>query len=172
MKRYRIATLMTITLYFAIGMGAVLDPEPLQAKIWTSTNYTLTAFILMTSTLMAFVQSGRERLAWIGFSVFGWAYLLLLGFEIAERWHKPQLLSTRVLWEILESSRYVFSHSVEMEPFATVGHAFFALLFALLGALIAHSLAPFAPPAANHRTKHLHDDTAPETQPDSLESTS
>jgi intracellular septation protein A len=76
---------MTVTLYFAIGMGAILDPDPLQAKIWTSTIYTLTAFILMTSSLMSFIQSERERRAWIGFSVFGWAYLLLLGFELSDQ---------------------------------------------------------------------------------------
>jgi hypothetical protein len=147
MKRYRIATLMTITLYFAIGMGALLDPAPLQAKVWASTIYTLTAFILMTSTVMAFLQRGRERMGWIGFSVFGWAYLLLLGFELVEFGNKPRLLTTWVLQEILESTRYVFSHSLEMETFSTVGHAFFALLFGLAGALIGYLLG--RPPATN-----------------------
>ena len=41
MKRYRIATLMTITLYLAIGLGALLNPQPLQARIWTSTIYAM-----------------------------------------------------------------------------------------------------------------------------------
>ena len=114
---------------------ALLDPEPLQAKIWSSTIYTLTAFILVISTLMAFIQSGRARLGWIGFSVFGWAYLLLLGFELTDRGNKPRLLTTWVLRDNSSKlTRYVFHHSVEMTTFSTVGHAFFALLFALTGA--------------------------------------
>jgi hypothetical protein len=169
MKRYRIATLMTITLYFAIGMGALLDPEPLQAKVWASTIYTLTAFILMTAIVMAFIQTGRERLAWIGFAVFGWAYLLLLGFELTDRGNKPLLLSTWVLGEILESSRYVFSHSVELTTFATVGHAFFALIFAMTGALIAYSLAPMTPALRAYRTKNNEGDDGRGTQPNPLE---
>jgi hypothetical protein len=139
-KRYRIATLMTITLYLAIGLGALLEREPLQTRMWASTIYSLTAFVLGTSTLLAFVQSGRERFAWIGFSVFGWAYLLLLGFEISGTWHKPALLTTWLLNELLESSRYVFSHSVEMNTFSTVGHAFFALVVGLIGAFLGYSL--------------------------------
>lgn len=171
MKRYRIATLMTITLYFAIGMGALLDPAPLQAKVWASTIYTLTAFILMTSTLMAFIQSGRARLGWIGFSVFGWTYLLLLGFELTDWGNKPRLLSTWVLGEILESTRYLFHHSVEMTTFSTVGHAFFALLFALTGALIAYSLTPKTPAAQKYGTTlHQRDDLL-DTLPNTSEST-
>ena len=154
MKRYRIATLMTITLYSAIGLGVLLNPEPLQAKIWASTIYTLTAFILMTSTLMAFVQTGRERLAWIGFSVFGWAYLLLFGFEQTSRLNKPPLLTTWVLEEILESSRYVFRHFVTMRTFSTVGHAFFAVIFGLIGALLGYKLAPMKPSSAQDRTEY------------------
>jgi hypothetical protein len=146
MKRYTIATLMTVTLYFAIGMGAILDPDPLQAKIWTSTIYTLTAFILMTSSLMSFIQSGHERRAWIGFSVFGWAYLLLLGFELSDGWRKPRLMSTWVLQEILESSRFLHRHSIEIQPFSAVGHAVFTLLFGLSGALIGYYLAPTSTP--------------------------
>jgi hypothetical protein len=153
MKRYTIATLMTVTLYLAIGLGAILDPQPLQAKVWTSTIYTLTAFILMTSSVMSFIQGGRERRAWIGFSVFGWAYLLLLGFELTDRWHKPRLLSTWVLDEILESSRYLYPHSIEMQTFAGVGHAFFTLLFGLIGARIGYSLAPRTPPLTAERTE-------------------
>lgn len=140
MKRFRIATLMTITLYSAIGMGALLDKEPLQAKVWISTIYTMTAIILMITSLMSFIESGRERRAWIGFSVFGWAYLLLLGFELWDKLRKPQLLTTRVLGEICESSRYLYRHSLEPETFTAVGHAFFALIFAMIGAFIGYSL--------------------------------
>jgi hypothetical protein len=171
MKRYRIATLMTITLYSAIGMGAILDPEPLQAKIWRSTIFSLTAFILMTATLMAFIKAGRERFGWIGFSVFGWAYLLLLGFEVSERWNKPRLLSTYILQEILESSRFVFSHRVELTTFSPVGHAFFALFFGLIGALIAYSLAPIVQPLAKHPSTCDQDDTASKKQRPPLDST-
>jgi hypothetical protein len=155
MKRFRIATLMTVTLYFAIGMGAILDRDPPQMKVWMSTIYTLTAFILMISTLMSFIESGRERRAWIGFSVFGWAYLLLLGFEVPDNWGqppllatvrgKPRLLTTWVLGEICESSRYVFGHSVETATFTSVGHAYFSLIFGMIGALIGYALAPRQP---------------------------
>jgi hypothetical protein len=161
MKRYRIATLMTVTLYSAIGLGALLNHEPLQAKIWASTIYTLTAFILMTSTLIAFVHRGRERLAWIGFAVFGWAYLLLLGFELSGRYKKPELLTTWMLKEMLESSRLVFTHSVEMDTFSIVGHAFFALIFALIGALLGYELAPIKPLPAQDRTEKCEPACAP-----------
>jgi hypothetical protein len=153
MKRYRIATLMTATLYSAIGLGALATHEPRQALIWNSTLYTMTAFILMVSVLMVFIQSGRKRFAWIGFSVFGWAYLLLLGFEQTERFKKPRLLTTWVLEEILEETHYVFSHSVEMETFSTVGHAFFALIFGVTGALLGYSLAAVRPSPAQDRTE-------------------
>ena len=98
-KRYSIAALHDRHPLFGNRPGALLNTEPRQAWIWTSTIYTLTAFILMTTTLMAFIESGRERLAWIGFSVFGWAYLLLLGFELTHVLQKPRLLTTWVLVE-------------------------------------------------------------------------
>ncbi len=147
MKRYKIATLMTIILYLAIGWGALLNPA--DGWIWESTIYSLTAFIMTTATLLAFVRRGRERMAWTGFAVFGWAYLLLLGFERFQFGQKPKLLTTWILYEMLESGRDWFRYSVEMGSFSTVGHAYLALLFGLLGARLGRSLA--APDDSNRQ---------------------
>jgi hypothetical protein len=134
MKRFNIMTLMTVILYMALSLGALFDPA--QSLIWSSTIYTMCAVILMTSTLMAFLRRGPERAAWMGFAVFGWSYLLLLGFDVQTRFPKPPLLTTLVLNEILESMRYLFEHSVEMASFAPVGHAAFLFLFSLVGAVL------------------------------------
>ena len=48
-------------------------------------------------------------------------------------------------YRIATSSRYVAAHSVEIDTFSTVGHAFFALIVGLIGAFLGYSLGPKEP---------------------------
>jgi intracellular septation protein A len=79
MPRSKIGPLMVVILYVAIGLGALSNPRSsLSEQIWASTIYTVTAFLMTIGTLLAFVRRGHAKMAWIGFAVFGWTYLVLL----------------------------------------------------------------------------------------------
>jgi hypothetical protein len=62
MLRYKIAPLMVVILYMAIGFGALFNP--MTDWIWSSTIYSLTSFVMTTSTLLAFLRRGSGR-AWL-----------------------------------------------------------------------------------------------------------
>ena len=68
---------MDLVLVLGIGLAALKHPSERAASLL----FTLILASLLTSVLGAMARRGRERIAWIGFAVFGWTYLLLsLGF--------------------------------------------------------------------------------------------
>jgi hypothetical protein len=161
MKRYKIAPVMVVILYLAIGLGAILNPR--DARIWESTIYTLTGFLVATATLLAFDRRGRERMKWTGFAVFGWGYLVL-GFEAFSPAKRPDLLTTWVIKELVEwlNDMYVGTNRVRdplrLETSLAVGHSIFALLCGLVGARLGSYLAAGDPPQrANARVDSSQD---------------
>ncbi len=70
--RFTIAGLMIAVVVFAVGLAGLRAASPL----WASAVFTITVTLLTTAILGAAACRGRPRVAWLGFSVFGWTYLL------------------------------------------------------------------------------------------------
>jgi hypothetical protein len=143
MRRYKIGPLMVVILYVAIGLAALSSPgSSISDRIWASTIYTVTAFFMTAGTLMAFIRPGRERVAWTGFAVFGWAYLLLLGFQDLSVAPRTPLATTWISRELLETARYFLRLRFWSESaFSSVCHSFFTMLSGWVGARLACSFS-------------------------------
>jgi hypothetical protein len=106
----------------------------------------------ISATLVgAFVRKGRARTAWIGFAVFGWAYLLIdllpprasggLGFGPLP-W-PPRLIE----WGFARLQPYLRpvpptqSSGGYLTPYEQVGHSLGIISFGLIGAVLARLLA-------------------------------
>ncbi len=70
--RFSIAGLMVAVLLLAVGFAGLRTATAL----WASAVFTLTVTLLATALLGAAASRGRLRMACLGFSIFGWVYLL------------------------------------------------------------------------------------------------
>jgi hypothetical protein len=71
--RFHIGTLVILVLVLGVGFAALRESN----EIWDSITFTLTVGVLLTSVLMAIHQFKKRRAFWLGFALFGAAYLLL-----------------------------------------------------------------------------------------------
>ena len=97
-RRYQFSLvgMMGLVLAAAIGCGALRYAS----EFWASTLLTLTAGSLLVAILGALFRRGQSRAFWVGFTVFGWSYLILvISLRIWSGWGvvAPQLLSTKLL---------------------------------------------------------------------------
>jgi hypothetical protein len=68
-----IAQMMGIVLAVGLGLAALANAN----DVWASSTFTL-AFILISAAILGGLGvRGDARMSWIGFAVFGWAYLLV-----------------------------------------------------------------------------------------------
>ena len=163
--RFSIAGLMGVVLITAIGLAALRSPS----HTWAGVLLLATLAALCIAVIGAFCRTGAERGGWIGFAVFGWAYLGA-AFDPYEFWPK---LPTQSLLEWLAPRvggptgpfadfggvggaggmgsvmRNVGGFGggfggtaavIVPEPFFQIGHCLFALLAASLGALLGNRL--------------------------------
>ncbi len=155
MKRFRIATLMSLILYAAIGLTVLVVPQ--STRIWVSTVYTLTGFFMAIATLMAFLRRGREQAAWTGFAVFGWVYLFLLGFQDSSGFPETRLLTSWIVHELFESVRDRLRLLFwDESPFLAISHSCFTILFGWVGALLAGSFASNGESHQDSSPSHRH----------------
>jgi hypothetical protein len=70
--RFTIARHMAIVLYLGFGFAALRNAD----EFWASTASTLAIVLVAAALVGASSRSGRARTPWVGFAVFGWAYLL------------------------------------------------------------------------------------------------
>jgi hypothetical protein len=70
--RFSIAGLMAAVLVLAVGFAALRAASAL----WASAVFTLTVILFAAAILGAVASRGPSRIAWLGFGVFGWTYLL------------------------------------------------------------------------------------------------
>jgi WD40 repeat protein len=98
MPRYRIRLQFSLVSLFglaavvALACAALVNASPLWASAW----YTFTLLLLLTATLAA-VFRPRNRAFWLGFVVFGWAYLFLGFGPWVGQCVPPSLLSAQGL---------------------------------------------------------------------------
>ncbi len=73
MKRFRfhLGSLVTLVLLVGIGLAALRESN----AVWDSSIFSVAAGVLSISTLLAIHRTEKKRAFWIGFALFGWAYL-------------------------------------------------------------------------------------------------
>jgi hypothetical protein len=69
--RFNIASLLSVILVIGVGFAALRE----SSDLWDSGFLTLTLTALLISILLAVHRTESRRSFWIGFALFGWAYL-------------------------------------------------------------------------------------------------
>jgi hypothetical protein len=78
--QFRIATLALLVLVLSIGFAALREAD----DHWDSGVLAVIVGVLLTSLLLAIHRSQNKRAYWVGFALFGWAYLGLSLFPSLE----------------------------------------------------------------------------------------
>src|SRR5258708_5588979 len=81
-NRLSIAGLMGVVLVVALGLVALKEGT----ETWASATFLLTSILLLGAVLSAMHGRGALRAGWIGFALFGWAYML---FVFGGWWGEP-----------------------------------------------------------------------------------
>ena len=89
--RFSIMGLMALVLTVAIGFAALRNPS----ELWASALFTLAVGLLCVAVLGVAFRHGHKRQFWMGFAVFGWAYLILV--FASDALSPPPLLTTKLL---------------------------------------------------------------------------
>lgn len=71
-RRFSIAGLMGVVLVAAIGTAALRIPT----GVWAGVMMLVAGGVLVLAVIGALCRTGKERAWWLGFSLFGWAYIL------------------------------------------------------------------------------------------------
>jgi hypothetical protein len=82
--QFSIAALFGVTVFVALACTALLNAS----EWWGSATCTLTLVVLLVAVLLSVFRRGPSRAFWVGFAIFGWAYVLLIF------WPAPDPLST------------------------------------------------------------------------------
>jgi hypothetical protein len=69
--RFNIANLLVIILVLGVSFAALRE----SSALWESGIFTVTLGILLLSILLAVHRSESKRAFWLGFALFGWAYM-------------------------------------------------------------------------------------------------
>jgi hypothetical protein len=87
--RFHIGTLVILVLVLGVAFAALRESN----RIWDNGVFTLTVGVLLTSVLLAIHRSEKRRAFWLGFAIFGAAYLGLSLIPSIE----PRLITTKAL---------------------------------------------------------------------------
>jgi hypothetical protein len=138
--RLTIAQLMAIVLYLGFGFAAVRNAN----AFWASTTFGVAIMMILGASLGAFPRTGKARMTWAGFALFGWAYLLLgalpprqvglFGFGPV-RWPDPLITAMSYLYPYLAPPSG-FDHVHDQ-----VIYSLQIILFGLVGAIVGRLVA-------------------------------
>jgi hypothetical protein len=122
MRRFRftIAGLLTVVVFVAVGFAALREAT----DFWDSATFTLTVAALLVSILLAVHRARTKRAFWLGFAVFGSAYLVLTLLPSTE----PRLLTTRAMDYLGVGSQQLF-----VGINVRIWHSLFTVILAWLG---------------------------------------
>jgi hypothetical protein len=87
--RFSIGGLLVLVLFAGVAIGALKEAT----DVWDSGVFSLTVALLLISVLLCVQRRERKRAFWLGFAVFGGAYLLVSLVPALE----PRLATTRAL---------------------------------------------------------------------------
>jgi hypothetical protein len=87
--RFNIASLLVVVLFVAVGVAALRE----SSDLWESGIFTLALAALLISILLAIHRTAKPQAFWIGFALFGSAYL---GFALVPS-IESRLITTKAL---------------------------------------------------------------------------
>ena len=87
--RFHLGTLVILVLLLGVGFAALRESN----EIWDSSIFSITLAVLLISILLAIHRIGSRRAFWLGFAVFGSAYLGLTVVPSVE----SRLITTKAL---------------------------------------------------------------------------
>jgi hypothetical protein len=144
MKKITIRQLMFVV--FMVAVLLTLGTRPSQA--WSSVIISITVFFLATAALLACVRRDKNRIAWTGFAIFGWAYVIIgIGpkFDCLD----SPMITNAVLRElflhavdgsktaVMNDETFISAYRNRALEFFQIGHSVFALLSGVVGATCA-----------------------------------
>jgi hypothetical protein len=94
--RFSIASLLGVVVFVAVALAALRAASP----AWDAGLLGVTIAALLVAVLLAVHRDGRRRASWVGFALFGWAYLAIVFVAGTE----PRLPTTKLL-AFLDSKR-------------------------------------------------------------------
>jgi hypothetical protein len=170
--RFTISSLLGLVFFVAIAFAALRQADDL----WDSVVFSLTLGILLASVLLAIHRSESRRAFWLGFALFGWAYLgaslippiearllttrALAYLDSKVPGHDPFVRfgftpdgtlaidqsSTIRIWDAA-TGRPLTGPTGTSEHFLRIGHSLTALVLAFLGGHLSRSLYARGPQA-------------------------
>jgi hypothetical protein len=163
--RFTIASLLGIVLFLAVGLAGLRAAT----DAWDSGVLGVTLTILLVSVLLFIHRTGIKRAYWLGFSLFGWVYLVMglvppiearlpttkalafldskvtgrivtsIAFSPDGRSIGPWHDSTVRIWDA-STGRALTGPNGTSENFLRIGHSLLALVLAFLGAHLSRYL--------------------------------
>lgn len=137
MRRLSISGMMFFVMICGVGFAALRIAN----AFWASVTFTLALIAVSTAIVGAIARRGQARLPWVGFAVFGGAYLLVdllpprpVGSLGAGPVEWPGLL---IEWGTASLQPYVHPWAVgssDWVHYDQISHSLGMILFALLGA--------------------------------------
>ncbi len=168
MRRPRVSIrgLMALVLLVALALAAMRNPSPALASLVTSATF----LILCGATLGALVRRGDRRPNWLGFSLFGWAYLYVYTnhWSTTSSFPSPNLFPCIVFvyfQPMLSPNLQNMPTPISWEPspdysnYRWIAQGFVTLLVGVGGSILGRSLAdggstdapPLPPPPSSSR---------------------
>ena len=163
MVRFSLRSLFAVTAFIAIGLTALTHAN----RVWAAALTGGVVLSLSSATLAAVYRSGSSRALWLGFSLFGWIYLVLahgpfreiplptsFAFEYLE--HRLGLLP---IPPPLAQEGSLFPPEATFDPyfslrgFENVGHALFTLTLAAVGGVLGRILHATQRPTGTDSTQ-------------------
>ncbi len=159
-RRFTIAGMMAAVLVCALGLAALKTVSILAS----GSLFFVTCGVLTLASIGAVRGEPSARACWLGFSAFGWGYLVLT-WASEERIFPPpptivllnalmSMLGASIYWADLQEGGGMGGMSMRPEYFhyMRIGNCFFTLIFALLGGLLSHVLFPDSTRPTSHVT--------------------
>jgi hypothetical protein len=87
--RFTIASLLVVVFFVAVGFAGLREAN----ESWDSGLFSLTIAVLLLSIVLAIHRAEKRRAFWLGFALFGTAYLALTLVRSVE----PRLITTKTL---------------------------------------------------------------------------
>ena len=87
--RFHIRTLVIVVLFLGVGFAALRESN----ETWDSSIFSIMLAVLLVSIMLAIHRTEKRRAFWLGFSLFGSAYL---GFSLVPS-IEPRLITTKAL---------------------------------------------------------------------------
>jgi hypothetical protein len=168
--RFPIAGLMLAVLVVALGLAALRNAS----EVWAGVMFLFTCAVLCLAIVGAICRDGPRRAWWLGFSLFGWGYLLLSLWstvslptmallDVIAWWLGIKVRFTGGMGGGLRSIRpwaggfggFGGGSGVPFDgPLQQIAHCLWALVAALLGGLLARTL--FGGPNASPEIRDTH----------------